>query len=1130
MKKNHYGLISGVCKIWKSKFFKKMRIVTLLILISITQTFALETYAQNKRLSLNAENKTIVSILEEIERQSEFYFMFDASRINVNQRKTVDCENQPIRNILDQLFEDTGITYRINDRQVLLTVINSIVPEQQKSILGKVTDSSGSPLPGVTVVVKGTTQGTVTDADGKYSLTNVSNDAILQISFVGMKTQEIAVAGKTKIDIVMEEETVGIEEVVAVGYGTQKRVNLTGAVTTVKSEDLEKIRSVNSTELLQGQIAGLITKQTTGKPGADEVNLSIRGFGNPLVLVDGMEWEIGKVDPSTIESISVLKDAAAAIYGARAGNGVILITTKRGKYQKDLNINYNGSYSIQQFSKKPSLITNSGIYTEFHNEAEINAGLTPTFTEEEVQKYYDSAPDYESYNWFDYAFKNWAPTQKHNIDVQGGGDNIAFYVGMGLSDQRSVISSDDWWYKRYNVRSNVDGKITENLSFRVDLSYIYEQQAEASSHIWRSVYMAQPMAPTSFPNSDLIPASNLRGNYQRLIPEMNMDIEGGITNNPESLNGKADLEYKIPFVKGLSIKGSLDYYVQNKRTKTTGKQYEVYERDPESGEYTLSGRYPSTYVNNMVRYAHHKISHLRPKAEINYEKKIGNHSIKGLMVGEFYNEKSDWFNGYTENLLSNELMYLSFGDRTYHELNQEVTEASRASIVGRVNYAYAGKYLFETTFRYDASSFFPPNNRWGFFPSVSAGWRISEEPFMANATWLDNLKIRASYSQTGYDGNAIRYDYFSGYEVVAGQYIYGSNAVRKIQSGTLANPDMTWETMTNYNIGFDANLWKGKLALIVDGFYRERDGILAIPTQSLPSTFGASLSRYNLNSLNDRGIDVEISHANNIGDLNYRIKGVVTYARSKWTHYEEEEYTNEDDIRILKNTGNWVNRTIGYVSDGLFRSQEEIDNHPIDQDQAGNSTLIPGDIKYKDLDGDNIITWADQEEIGYATDNPDLTFGLNLGASYHRLSLDVLLQGGSMFSGNIAGYARTPFNNASTPLEIHWEERFDETNNPDGQLPVVTMGVRSNNNRNSDFWLKSVTFLRLKNINLSYSFPQKWITPIGIKRLQTYVSASNLAVISNLGMWASQFDPETNFQDETFPPNRTITLGLNVTF
>ena len=1003
---------------------------------------------------------------------------------------------------------------------------------QEQIITGAVTESSGATLPGVNILVKGTTTGAISDQDGNYSITVSGENAVLVYSFIGYLDQEVPVGNNTTINVTLQADVVGLDELVVIGYGTRKKANLTGAVATVQSEELEKITSVNATNLLEGQISGVITKQTSGQPGEDNTNISIRGYDNPLILIDGEQRPLNSVDPTMIESISVLKDASAAIYGARSGNGVILVTTKRGKANMAPKIMYQGSYSMQQFTHKPGLITDAGTYLDAWTEAEVNVGLSPTYSPEEIANWHAGEGYYKSYDWFDWAYKNWAPRHKHNLSVQGGGNRMSYYVGLGVSNQQGVISSNDWWYKRYNMISNLNGDITDNLSFSFDLSYTYEHTSETSNtEVLNWVYKSQPMAPTSFEGSDLTPASNLYGTHQRVVGGINKDIQGGVDRIPNRLSSRFELRYSVPWVLGLSASVSLDYRLVTRRTTEVERQWEVWKQDPATGEITLDGRFPATVINNGLWVDDYQASRMKPKAEIRYSRDFGDHRVDALLLGEYFDDRTDEINAETQNLISNDLMYLGLGDKVYHELGQTVEEASRASIAGRVNYGFRGKYLAEATFRYDASSFFPPESRWGFFPSFSAGWRISEESFMDGLAGLDNLKLRASYSQTGYDLNAIRYDYFAGYTVDTDPlYLLGSNAYRRLQIGTVPNPNMTWEKMTNYNVGVDLNLWNGKLNLVTEVFYRKRTDILTEPSSTYPSTFGADLSRQNLNSLDDRGFELELSHRNKIGDFGYRITGVLTYARSKWIHFEEENYTDPDEIRILQQSGNWRNRDIGYVSDGLFKSQAEIDEHPVDQDQAGNITLLPGDIKYKDLNDDGVISWGDQEYLGYGTGNPDLNYGLNLALDYKGISMGILVQGGSMYSGYISGLAQVPFNNQSSPFEYHWEERYHEVNNPDGILPAFSMGVRENNTKRSDFWLMEITYFRLENVNLSYNLPKKWLDPIRIDNFNIYVAANNLAVVSNLGMYSSEFDPEAPLNNNNYPPHRTITFGVNVTF
>jgi len=507
------------------------------------------------------------------------------------------------------------------------------------------------------------------------------------------------------------------------------------------------------------------------------------------------------------------------------------------------------------------------------------------------------------------------------------------------------------------------------------------------------------------------------------------------------------------------------------------------------------------------------------------------HSIDALFISQYIGENVNQITAQTENLLTDELPYLSFGDPVFSRVGQFVSETGRTSFAGRFRYGYLDKYLLEGTFRYDASSMFPPDGRWGFFPSVSAGWVLSEEGFMKNLEFVNFLKLRLSYSQTGYDQDAIPYDYFTGYNVLTNPpYLIGSSQLRRLRAGSLPNSDMTWEEMTIYNVGLDATLLNGNIYLQVDAFYRKRSNILAEPQRAFPSTFGADLPLDNLNALDNRGIDMMITHDKQAGEFYYSISGNVTFARAKWIDFEEEDYDTEAEQRVFQQSGNWRNRSVGYVSDGLFNSQEEIDGHPVDQDQNENTTLIPGDIKYVDINGDGIITWEDQQEIGWGTGDPELNFGLNFMGKYKGFSLSLLLQGGSMFSGNVGGLARRPFDNASTPFELHWKERFHPEKNPGGTLPSVTLGVRENNNKFSDFWLKEITYMRIENVRLTYSFPKALIGNIGLNSLQAYLSANNLYAISNLGIYSDSFDPEAPLSQVGYPPNRTISLGINLRF
>ncbi|MGD9557098.1 MAG: SusC/RagA family TonB-linked outer membrane protein [Mangrovibacterium sp.] len=1002
---------------------------------------------------------------------------------------------------------------------------------------GKVTDVRGEPLPGVTIAIKGVTYGTITDIDGTYSLTNVPSDAVLIFSFVGMKTQEVPVANKSRIEITMEEETIGLNEIVTVGYGTQKKVNLTGSVATVQSKELVKVPAANVSEVLTGKAPGLFTKQGEGVPGADYANVSIRGFGTPLILVDGIETSWTRLDPNEIESVSVLKDAAAAIYGARAGNGVILITTKRGTINKP-TITYNGNYSFQQPTTVPEFVS-SWKYAETLREGQLNYNLPVTYSEEDVEKFKDgNDPDYVNEDWYEAAFRKWSPMQSHNVGVRGGSDKVKYYMTIGYLHQSGTYRSGDLNFERYNARTNVDAQISDRLAVSIDMSYRNElRHAPETSldNIWINLKTALPIYRTSLPDPSRGGAYS--GFLERSpVAQTISDMTGFNDDLQRYFTGKLSLNYKIPGIKGLELNAALNYSVNNKHNKVQDKPFGIFSYDYANDEYISWGTNGANSLNETASL----YTQIYPLASLNYNRTFGDHSVQGLLLAEGIDTDYSYMTAGRVDLLSTEIPYLFAGSTDNQTNNGSAEETGRISYVGRANYAFKGKYLLEGTFRFDASHKFPKHSRWGFFPSVSAGWRLSEEPFIKdNILWIDNLKLRASFSQSGND-NVDAFQYLTGYQILTGTtqvYVFGSDVYRRIRTVGLPNPDITWLDMTNYNAGLDASVLKGLLGIEFDLFYRITDNIFGQPLDSYPSTFGAELPQLNINSTDDRGFELTITHKNKISsDFTYNVAGMLSLARQKYRRWAESPYDDPDELRIYQKTGKYTNRWIGYKSDGIFMTQAEIDNHPVNQDQAENSTLRPGDIKYKDLNDDKVIDWKDQDEIGYGT-FPDLTYGLNLEMQYKGFSLTALFQGASMFNSMIGDALRGPLTNQGNVFEFQYKYRWQpDPNNPDvninsnAKLPAIyPEGTNTNNNKASDFWLQDATYLRLKNLNIGYSLPQKLIKNTGIQNVDIYVAGSNLFTISKLGIYKKSVDPEATDYQKFYPPVKTVSLGLNVT-
>ncbi len=1163
------------------KFLRIMKLTVLLLLLSCVTIFANKTYSQSSSINLNMKNTTIKQVLSEIEDLTGYNFMYSEELIDVNRKVSIIATNQSINQVLKNLFTGTNVNYKTTNRIITLSPSNnSDVTIQNITIEGKVVDSAGVPLPGVTVIIKGTTKGTITDFDGNYSLPDVPSDATLVFSFVGMKAQEIPVNGKSLIDISMREDAIGLEEVVAIGYGVQKKATLTGAVGNVKAEEMLQRPAANTTELLQGQVAGLFSLQSSGLPGADAAKLNIRGYGgNPLVLIDGIEGNLGQVDPNDIESISVLKDAAAAVYGARAGNGVILVTTKRGS-DKTSQVTYHGNVSFAQPTFLPEHV-NARQWAEMMTESGVNPDdYSPKHVhyDPETKRLINLVDnnDYEGYNWSDKLYRNWTPQQQHNVSARGGTSKIKYFVSAGMVDQSSNFSSGDYNFKRYNIRSNIDAQVKDNLSVSVDFSYRNSQLDKANFDVesmYNALQTAKPVYPyihEADPTRAAASGKVQRSPYYQTLKE----FSGFRDNRTKVLHGALELKYNVPFVKGLVAKARFNYDEGMSWNKTVSKPFEVWEYDAlaaqEGKDPWISKGIQNT--NNMKVYSS-RSTELLPQVSLQYNRTMGEHTFKAMLVGETWSYKWTSLQGTRKDILSYEAPYLIYaseeGKDNAENFNTNgnigTTERARASLIGRINYDYKGKYMAEFAMRADASAEYPKEGRWGYFPSVSAGWRISEEPFLKdNFDALNNLKLRASYGVLGNDAVS-SFNYLTGYTISANDYyVFGAGAgvssAPIISSSGLANPDITWETMKMSNVGVDATFWNGLFGFEVDVFYRLREDILAKPTEQVPSTFGASLPKTNLNKRDNRGFEISITHANKIGDFSYDITPMFSWSRGKYVDIDEDvlPVTSDLDEETLEynklwnaryvNEGNWDDRFWGYRSDGVFMNQEQIDNHPINQDQNDNQTLKVGDIIYKDLNDDNYIDWRDQAVIGTggktpgdAAALPNTMYSLDMGAKYKGFSLRLLWQGGAGYMVTFSESAAAPFQNESIPLTQHYKYRaivaqdengMDYITNPGNfELPPVTENGRTeNNSKISDFWSYDAKYIRLKNINLSYSLPKSLMNNLGLTNCTVYFSGTNLLTFSNLGIWKDAFDPEIiEVNNKDYPPVKTVTFGIRLT-
>lgn len=1023
----------------------------------------------------------------------------------------------------------------------------------QETVSGIVTDDAGIPLPGVSVIVQGTTTGAATDFDGKYSL-NASTGDILEFSYVGFKTQTVTVGPNTNYNIALVTDNEQLDEVVVVGYGTQKKSSVTGSVATINSEELTKAPVTNATQLFAGQTTGVITRQISSEPGNDGSSISIRGFGGALILVDGIQQNLSTIDPNDIESISVLKDAAAAVYGISAGSGVVLVTTKRGKEGKvDISLHSNTSF------QNPTRFQNRLSALDY-----IKMGLSVDaldFDGDEMLEMYENGEKNTNTDWYNTVFTNWTPLIQHNLSARGGSENVKYFASIGMSNQESAYRSGDLSFKRHNGRINVDAKINDKISASFDMSYrLSDREAPRvnPSTMFNLLQTAQPIYPAILPDPDRAAYSGFLQRSPYAVTQRR--FSGNVDEISERTSATMELKYNLnDFIEGLSSAARFDYYSVVGKTNTVTKPFGIYEYAPngDPNDPIYNDDYPYIQQGTQggvgaISEARSNFDRQRSYVRLDYQKSFGNHNLKALALTEYIKEKSGFLNASAQDLLAVSVPYFNSVDPTTIAASNGESASKLFSYVGRVNWDYNEKYFVEAAMRIDKSWRFIPGSRTGYFPGLSLGWAISKENFLKNSNAINFLKLRASYSETGND-NVGAFAYLNAYGInnptTNGGFYLMDDTTGIINDTRLANEDTSWLTYRLANIGLDGRLWKGLLGFEFDVFYRLEDGIFATLAADYPSSIGATLPAVNLNQNDDKGFEILLTHKNRINDnFKYNVSANFTYSQKRALKRSEDLSEDPEEAAIQRRQGFRTNRFFGYKSDGLFNSQEEIDNHA-NQDAADNTTLKPGDIKYIDQNGDGIIDFKDNVEIGYGA-TPDVSYGLNLGMTYKNFSLSALFQGASRFNTYINGAAAAPFSNGSIPFDYHkkysWTPDPNDSNiniNPDARLPYITnTGLNQNSLKTSDFWLRDNDYLRLKQLNINYSFSKEFLEGIGFKSLDIYAAATNLITWDKLGIYSDSFDPETrsgtrggatsstvNSQSgRSYPIQKTVTLGVKV--
>ncbi len=983
-------------------------------------------------------------------------------------------------------------------------------------------------LPGVNISVKGTTTGTSSNAEGHFTLNVPSLNDTLMVSFVGYRTTEVPINGRNNIDIELQPEAIEGEEVVVVGYGEQRRETLTGSIASTSGAEIEKSPVPNVTNTLQGQVPGIIAPSRTGEPGRDDSQILIRGqstFGNtnPLIVIDGVprpNANLGRIDPKSIDQLSVLKDASAAIYGARAANGVILIETKQGAVgEPQFSFTYNQSYT------RPTRMIDvmDGVeWARINNEAAVLDGLDPIYSEQELQEFADGDPldGYASTDWVEEVAKPWAPQNKMNLSVSAGSESVRYYMLFGMQNQEGNFKNNPTNYSQFNMRANVDAYITDYLTVNLRASGRVEDRTYPSTGTWVNMLNmidANPTLVARWPNGEIAPGRLEENPLLR-------DRVGTDNQTSYPLESSLTLRYEPTFIEGLALNASYSYDMTFDFNKTVQRPYSYTDYDVASGEYIerQSSFYSSLSVEDYSSRYRSSLYNIRA----NYQKQLDRHNI-GLMVGAERSEtKSNYVEAFRKNFPTSSLTDINFGSSAPED--QATAGASstfrRDNYFGRLNYNFDERYLAELQFRYDGSPIFPEGKRYGFFPGGSIGWRISEEAFMQDVDFITNLKIRASYGELGNDNVSNEYAYLSTYYIGYG-YRIGGTDVLGLQPGVLPNSNYTWEELKSYNIGLNASLWEDRLAIEFDIFQQDRSNILTQRNLSISNTFGfPGLPPENIGEVKNKGFELVLTHQDIRGDFSYQVRGNVTYAKNEIEFFDEvpeaEAYQNQ--------TGHPIGAPLVWPTDDIWRSQEEIDQAIADgRPFKDGEPAEPGDVRYVDKNGDGVINLDDRYRLD-KSQTPQYVYGLNLNLGYKNFNFSTFWQG-SASAAYFPGI--TDLGGGGNFAKIRAEDRWTPDNR-DGSMPKAGADFEQFSEMN----LYDNPWLRLKTVQVSYNLPDRLLSQFNVNDLRIYLSGYNLLTISELKGIDPEgrgdgSDPTSTRTDVNYYPQLTsINAGIEVSF
>ncbi len=1110
------------------KIWKIMRLTGLFLLISFVAISA-GTYSQNTRFSFKMENSTLNNLFLYLEQNSGYRFAYNKSDLDDAQKISCEFSNESIDQILNKVLDTEKLSISIKNEYIIITgkdnTIGNSVPVSQsvKNISGKVTDSSGGPLPGVTVAIKDQTKGTITDAQGIYTLTGVPTNATLVFSFVGMKTQEITVGVKTSINVTLVEETVGIEEVVAVGYGTQKKINLTGSVASVDQSQLLKRPVSNPVAMLQGTMAGVQVTQSTGEPGNEGLSIRIRGTGtfsdagsDPLVLVDGIQGNLSDLNPNNIESVSVLKDAAsAAIYGARAANGVILVTTKTGKEGK-LQVEYSGNYAIAKATRLFDLITNSAEYMELFNEARINSGLTSgLYTQEQIDTYRNATDRklYPNTDWLSLIFQT-APTQTHNLTFTGGGNGTHYNASIGYVNQEGIMKGFN--YEKYNARLNLTSEISNKLKFGVNIAL---KSGKRTAPVFGSEDMflsAMSQAPTYSPY-----LADGSGHYTYKAYDFEYNNKNPIALLDGKINHNTD-DYSVNTLGWVEVQlsKSLSWYTKGAVNASFDK-YKDFRPPLQLFNFRTNQFMTTLDLGGGLTVQDQQTIYSNLHSYVNYEHSFKSHNVK-FQLG-FSTEKStyQYLQGARKQYPTDDLRELNAGSPSIQYAYGTQNAWALMSFWGRLDYNFKDRYLFETTLRYDGSSRLSPNSRWGVFPSFSAGWRASEENFVKslNLNWLDNLKFRGSYGELG-NQNIGLYPYLALLNFMGNYSFDDENLSTGVAQQSLSNANIKWETTASTDFGVDLSAFKG-LNVTFDWYKRRTFDILR--QAQVTAVVGLGAPVINGGTLDNKGIDLGLSYNHKVAGgklagLEYTFGVNIQRNKNELVKFGSPEING---YRIRQEGEEWDSY---YMLEwtGIFQSQDEIAHSP----KQYNDATVPGDLKFKDQNNDGKID--DKDRIVMSGNYPGIAYSFNLSANWKGFDFYTMLQGIDNQKFFVDNWGTIPFVQGAPPT-TDWRDRWTESHHST-TMPRIYWGWNAPDRvrRASSYFLQDASYFRLKNLTLGYTIPARVIKRVGLDQLRIFFSGDNLLTFTKY----PGLDPERGGSGSfvQYPQNKIYSFGLNVKF